>query len=265
MVSLFWFAPMYFRIQTQLLQTLAQLEQTGVPAEVLTAIRKQASGPQAVPANAITYDNVTQLLKIGIPEPAVIKRLQKSPTIFTLDAAQEKELRELGASNQLLDTLRGLRTTANDDNAEKVTDVAVILDCSGSMGELSSDGEVKMNVARQVVGNMIQRFPEGLRFSLIVYGGATGGCDDVRVVRPLSTLDVAAKTFLNSEIHQLQPGGKTPIALALQRAGQELAKYDAVSSVVLISDGKETCSGDPAGEAAELAARFNLRYGVTVD
>jgi len=103
-----------------------------------------------------------------------------------------------------------------------------------------------------------------LRLTLIVYGDASGTCDDVRVVRALSTLDVAAKSWLDSEIHQLKAKGKTPIALALRRAGQELAKFDSVSSVVLISDGKETCNGDPAGEAAALAQRFNLRYGVTV-
>lgn len=243
---------------------IAELQQSGMPDAVIAAVERASKKP-ATAGPAITYDDVTQLLKLGIPEPAVINRLQRSPTIFTLDAAQTEELRELGASDRLFDALRGQRTPPADENAEKVTDVAVILDCSGSMGELSSDGENKMDVARQVVGNMIQKFPEGLRLSLIVYGGAgDGGCDAVRVVRPLSTLDVAAKTFLNSEIHQLQPGGKTPIALALQRAGQELAKYDAVSSVVLISDGKETCNGDPAGEAAALAARFNLRYGVTV-
>jgi len=242
---------------------VAALEQKGVPAEVLAAVQtKSASAATSEPV--ITYGNVKQLVGLGIAEGAIIDRLRSSPTLFTLDAEQEKELRGLGASEKLFAALRGERPEPAASADEKVTDMAVILDCSGSMGELSSDGKSKIDVAKQVVGDMIQKFPEGLRLTFIVYGGDHGRCDAVRVVRPLSTLDIGAKDFLGSEIQSLQPNGKTPIALALRTAGQELAKFDAVSGVVLISDGKETCNGDPAAEAAALAQRFNLRYGVTV-
>ncbi|MEO2046650.1 MAG: VWA domain-containing protein [Pirellulales bacterium] len=243
--------------------TLAALEQHGVPAEVIAATQKQSSVP-TLDNPLITYANVKQLVELGISEPAIIERLRSSPTLFTLDTTQEQELRTLGVSDQLFQALQGERPAAPATPGEKVTDVAVILDCSGSMKELSSDGQSKIDVAKQVVGNMIQKFPEGLRFTFIVYGGSDGSCNSVRVVRPLSSLDQGVKSLLDSEIHHLQPKGKTPIALALRTAGRELAKYDAVSSVVLISDGKETCHGDPAGEAAALAQRFNLRYGVTV-
>ncbi len=243
--------------------SIAKLKGQGVPAEVLAATQKKPAAP-AANNPLITYANVKQLLELGIDESAILQRLSGSPTLFTLDAAQEQELRQLGASEKLFATLRGERTAPPAKSEEKVTDVALILDCSGSMNEATSDGKTKIDVAKDVVAKMIQKYPDGLRVSLIVYGDTTGTCDDVRVVRPLSTLDVSAKSWLGSEIHQLQAKGKTPIALALRRAGQELAKYDSVSSVVLISDGKETCNGDPAGEAAALAQRFNLRYGVTV-
>ncbi|MGI9429102.1 MAG: vWA domain-containing protein, partial [Bythopirellula sp.] len=234
-----------------------------VSAAVLTAAQKTSATPASTHP-AITYGNVKQLIELGIDETAIIARLSNSPTLFTLDATQEKELRALGASDKLFAALRGERPAPAAKSEEKVTDVAVILDCSGSMNEQTSDGKSKIDVAKSVVANMIQKYPEGLRVSLLVYGDTTGACDDVRLVRPLSTIDVGAKSWLNSEIHQLQAKGKTPIALSLRRAGQELAKFDSVSSIVLISDGKETCGGDPAAEAASLAQRFNLRYGVTV-
>ena len=239
------------------------LEQQGVSPAVIAATRQQSSS-LASPESAITFANVTQLLQLGISEQAVIERLQNSPTLFTLDAAQEQELRALGASERLFSALRGEKRVPTANAGEKVTDVAIILDCSGSMKELSSDGESKIEVARRVVANMIHKFPNGLRLTFIVYGGNNAGCDAVRVVRPLSTLDAAAKGSLDDQIHKLLPSGKTPIALALRTAGQELAKFDAVSGVILISDGKETCAGDPAAEAAALASRFKLRYGVTV-
>ena len=245
---------------------LAKLEGQGVPVEVINAAKSFAPKTNtAAAANpAITYDNVKQLLELGIAEDAIIARLSNSPTVFTLDAAQETELKQLGASDQLFAALRGERPAPAAKSEEKVTDVAVILDCSGSMNEQTSDGKTKIDVAKSVVANMIQKYPEGLRVSLLVYGDTTGTCDDVRLVRPLSTLDAGAKNWLTSEIHQLQAKGKTPIAQSLRQAGQELAKFDSISSVVLISDGKETCGGDPAAEAAALAQRFNLRYGVTV-
>ena len=242
--------------------TISNLAGQGVPSEVLATIENNSA--PATNGTLITYANVKQLVELGIDEAAVIQRLSDSPTLFTLDAAQEKELRQLGASDQLFAALRGERTASARTNEDKVTDVALILDCSGSMKEITSDGDRKIDVAKNVVAGMINKYPEGLRVSLIVYGDTTGSCDDVRVVRPLSTLDSNSKSWLEGEIHQLKAKGKTPIAFALRRAGQELAKFDSVSSVVLISDGKETCGGDPAGEAAALAQRFNLAYGVTV-
>lgn len=244
-------------------KTITKLEGQGVPTEVLNAAKSFGAKP-AASNPAITYDNIKQLLELGIGEDAIIARLSKSPTLFTLDAAQEVELRALGASPTLFAAMRGQRPEPAAKADEKVTNVALILDCSGSMNEQTSDSKTKIDVAKSVVANMIQKYPEGLRVSLLVYGDTTGACNDVRLVRPLSTLDVGSKSWLSSEIHQLQANGKTPIALSLRRAGQELAKFDSVSSVVLISDGKETCGGDPAAEAAALAQRFNLRYGVTV-
>jgi len=243
--------------------TIAKLAGKGVPTEVLTAAKSASAAPKPA-GNVITYANVKQLVALGIDESAIIERLSSSPTIFTLDANQEQELRAAGASDKLFAALRGERVAPSTKSAEKVTDIALILDCSGSMNETTSDGKTKIDVARSVVANMIQKYPAGLRVSLIVYGDTTGVCNDVRVVRPLSTLDNAAKGWLNSEVHQLQAKGKTPIAFALRRAGQEQAKFDADSSVVLIYDGIETSNGEPAYEAAALAQRFNLRYGVTV-
>jgi hypothetical protein len=62
----------------------------------------------------------------------------------------------------------------------------------------------------------------------------------------------------------LQPTGSTPIALSLRTAGEELRKNNALCGLVLITDGVETCSGNPAAEAAALAANLKLSFGVNV-
>ena len=86
----------------------------------------------------------------------------------------------------------------------------------------------------------------------------------MRVVRPLSPLDQRGQGELVRLIGRLQPVGSTPIALALRTAGRELAKARARSGVILISDGKEMCGGDPAAEAAALAPRLVPGFGVQV-
>src|SRR4029079_16364357 len=58
--------------------------------------------------------------------------------------------------------------------------------------------------------------------------------------------------------------GATPIALSLKTAGQELAKNKSLCGLVLITDGLETCHGDPAGEAATLVANLKVTFGVNV-
>ena len=125
-------------------QVLAELEGQGVAAEVLSALQ---NGPKSQSGDLITYDNVKQLLELGIDEQAIVERLAASPTIFTIDAIQERELQDLGASKTLFAALRGERP-APAKAGEKVTDVAVILDCSGSMNELTSDGKLKIDVAK---------------------------------------------------------------------------------------------------------------------
>ena len=54
-------------------------------------------------------------------------------------------------------------------------------------------------------------------------------------------------------------GDHTPIALALRTAAEVLKNADDLSQVVLITDGMETCKGDPAREAEVLAKASNFR------
>src|SRR3954467_1580846 len=56
----------------------------------------------------------------------------------------------------------------------------------------------------------------------------------------------------------------TPIASSLTKAGEELKKAKGGSAIVLVTDGAESCHGDPAGVAAKLAAEFGVKFGINV-
>ena len=249
--------------------SVERLKKAGASDAVLEAVRevgkKPSSAPPAAPATikAVTYDDVMQFLQFGLAEPHIIERLEKSPIIFTLGADQIEALKKAGASEKLLAAMQGKRE--GGDVAKEITDLAIILDCSYSMGEKAKDGSTKMTVAKQVVIKLIEEIPDGLNLAFIIYGqDKSQGCKAVRVVRRMSPLDAKGKAELGRTIGNLQPVGNTPIALALEAAGAELGRDNAPGGLVLISDGMETCHGNPAAVAATLARNPNLSFGVNV-
>jgi hypothetical protein len=246
--------------------TVERLKKAGASEVVITATRgaPTVSAKPVQSGGAITYQDVLKLLQLGVDEQAVMKRLEKSPTLFLLDSSQVEELKQAGATETLLKAMQQTRSR-NPSDGPKVTDFAIVLDCSGSMGEQTRDGQVKIDVAKQVVSELISKMPEKLRVTFVIYGYDRDlNCQAVQVSRPLSPLDFSGKSELISLIGSLRPVANTPIALALETAGHELAKNDAPCGLILLTDGKETCGGNPAEVASALARRLNLSYGVNV-
>ena len=251
---------------------LKRLADAGASEQVIQALREAGSVKKkpAASGKTITFQDISKLLELGIDEATILKRLEKSPTVFVLDVDQITELTKAGASKKLLSALQGVRQVS-PQAAELITDFAVILDCSGSMKEETTKGENKMTAAQRVVKELIERIPDGLNVTFIVYGHEVFGgandprnCQAVKVARPLSPLDKEGKTELSRLITSLKPTGATPIALSLKTAGAELAKHDTYCGLVLITDGKETCQGDPVGEAAQLVKDLKITFGVNV-
>jgi Ca-activated chloride channel family protein len=51
---------------------------------------------------------------------------------------------------------------------------------------------------------------------------------------------------------RIQPKGKTPISRSLRKAADDLRYTEEKATIILISDGKETCDPDPCGTAKQL-------------
>jgi Mg-chelatase subunit ChlD len=248
-----------FRVDEEVLK---RLKAAGASEALLEAIKESSAKKTSPAGKAITYQDVIQLLELKLDEDAILKRL--AGTTFTLSAAQEAALKQAGASDRLVAAMKGGAAVA--DVVNKVTDLAVILDCSGSMAEKTKEGSTKMEVAKRVVTQLIDRIPAGLRVTFLVYGhDAKLECKAVKVVHELRELDADGKEQLKAFIAGLRPAGHTPIAFALKTAGKELAKQtDSHAGLVLITDGMETCHGDPAAEVAALSRGLNLDFGLHV-
>lgn len=145
--------------------------------------------------------------------------------------------------------------------AQAKTNILFILDGSNSMwGQV--EGEAKITSAQKVLGELLKDLPAETQIGLMVYGHREeGSCEDIEV---LSGIGQSSTDALISKINALQPKGKTPIAGALQKSLGVLAKYEGDNNnVVLISDGIESCNGDPCVAAKALAdAGINARVHV---
>ncbi|MBO6508637.1 MAG: VWA domain-containing protein [Roseibium sp.] len=125
-----------------------------------------------------------------------------------------------------------------------------ILDASGSMWGRLDDGQSKISVARDVMGKLTAELPSSVNAGLIAYGHRRkGDCSDIEVVHPISAAGGAA---ISKRLDALVPRGKTPITEALRQAANALTGKEDDRSIVLVSDGIETCSGDPCALAEAL-------------
>lgn len=210
----------------------------------------------------ITFDRVIELLEGETQVDEILKLVEASPTRFTLGEDQIAQLKKAGASDGLIAAMQKKRKTV--DAGSSIDAFVVILDASASMKDDAADG-TKWDAAQKAAIDIIDNIPEGRSLALIVYGhNLEQKCKAVAVLRPLGPLTAKDKGEVAKLIRDLQPVGHTPIALALRTAMQELKDLETgLSQVILITDGVETCKGDPAAEAKKLAELKTMR-GVNV-
>ncbi len=128
--------------------------------------------------------------------------------------------------------------------------VIFILDGSGSMwGQIN--GKPKIVIAKGVMDDLVDHLPPFMEVGLMAYGHRRkGDCTDIELLVPVGSGNPAA---LKARINALQPKGKTPLAAAVERAAQTLRYTEERATVVLVSDGLETCGADPCNLAEKLA------------
>ena len=131
-------------------------------------------------------------------------------------------------------------------------DLLFILDGSGSMwGQI--DGVAKITTAKEALSALANDLAGTTNLGLMAYGHRReGDCGDTEVL--LSTGQHEPRVIADM-VEGVSPRGKTPIAASLRAAPQAFSAGDRQSEVLLISDGLETCGGDPCAAAAALRAQ----------
>lgn len=125
-------------------------------------------------------------------------------------------------------------------------EVVLIVDGSGSMKEPFPGASSRIDMAKRSVDNMVRGLPPGIDVGLIDFQS----CNNVRRDKFYGD---AERGQLIGEVNNLSPWGGTPLARSIERAGN-IVSGDVESVIVVVSDGEESCGGDPCAAARALKA-----------
>lgn len=139
------------------------------------------------------------------------------------------------------------------DDVRCLDDAMLVFDGSGSMAGTDMN-EVRPHIAkvREALAAVLPAVAPRRHLGLMVYGpGSRPKCSNVEL--RLKPGPNSADTIMG-EINGVVPAGQTPLTAAVHDAAEELRFREKPAVVVLLTDGEETCGGDPCGLARQLRA-----------
>ncbi len=141
--------------------------------------------------------------------------------------------------------------------ANAAKSIALILDASGSMNAKLPEGRTRIEAAKAAVEEIVGKLPSDVRISLRAYGHQSPtskhDCKDTELMVGFDGL-AANRASILAKARSIKAQGYTPITYVIKLAAEDLGKESAKPRIViLVSDGKETCPGDPCATAKALA------------
>lgn len=140
----------------------------------------------------------------------------------------------------------------------------ILLDASSSM-LLDVENKQKMKTAKEAVLSFGKTIGANSELSLYIYGHA-GTQSDADKALSCSQIDqIYQKTNFDEEsfvkaVSQVEAKGWTPLAEAIKTAHIDNEDYEGSLTLYIVSDGKETCDGDPVAEAKDFADKSEKRH-----
>jgi hypothetical protein len=116
------------------------------------------------------------------------------------------------------------------------------------------DGERRIDLAKSALTELVNTvLPESVDFTLRVFGHKEADSCRTDLEIPVGVLNRATAAANIAAIEAMNLA-KTPIAETLRLAGADLANRAGPKLIILLTDGEETCDGDPAAVISELVA-----------
>lgn len=181
-----------------------------------------------------------------------------APTATATATATASATASTTATSTATATPAASATPDRSDDEPAVTDnIALILDASGSMLNVL-DGRTRLAIAQDAVSGLSTAFPDEVNASLWVYGhrlpdtDQAASCQDIEEVILLGPVD---PTKFDEQAHGLAAMGWTPIGDSMIAAAESLPVNEGQrNTIVVVSDGLETCGADVCEVAAALVA-----------
>lgn len=150
----------------------------------------------------------------------------------------------------------------------------IVMDGSGSMlahatsdcgaGSCQVGGSYRrIDQAKRIARGVTKKFTaDHYDLSLIIFGGRGGQCNDIEVMAGFGSLR-SARSKIDNAIDDLNARGATPLAESIKRAGELVKKGSfGADEIIVITDGLESCQGDPIGVARELKQKHGIKTSI---
>lgn len=128
------------------------------------------------------------------------------------------------------------------------------------------DGKTRMAVAKEKLLQVLGGLPKDVSVGLVAYGNRIAGCSSARLYHPIQR---GAASIVSQKISSIIPAGSTPIAQTLNVVGEFLLNDVQETEIIFISDGVESCDGDPKAVLYQLknsGKKFRLQVlGIDID
>ncbi|RAL21306.1 VWA domain-containing protein [Thermoflavimicrobium daqui] len=261
-----------------------------------TSKEKQTESRSTKPLSTSTSNNIdkpkrepTQVEKLLLQPPGkysgqnyneekVKKELDKLPNNLTTQQYYDAFLKLVAEDYRPhVTTFINFDTSIQVNHAQPTKDItlpsskkvhfSLLLDASGSMNE-KIGSETKMDIAKKAIQQFAQKLPKNASLSLRVYGHKGSNQEQDKKTSCASTEEIyqavgyEQSSFQNA-LDSVKASGWTPIAKALQNVKQDIPKNSTESIVYVVSDGIETCGGNPV-KAAELLSQANVKTVVNI-
>lgn len=125
----------------------------------------------------------------------------------------------------------------------------IVLDGSGSMWA-QIDGKARIDIARETLTDVLSGLSPDMELGFMSYGHRSkGDCSDIELMVPPAAGTTDA---ILASAKSISPRGKTPITEAVRQAAEALGYTEEKATVILVTDGIETCGGDPCQLGIDL-------------
>ena len=148
--------------------------------------------------------------------------------------------------------------------AKSRKNLEIILDASGSMKTPLAGKKSRWDVALETLRLVLEKLPDDFNVGLRIYGHREGSrspktCTDSELIVPVGPID---RQGILEKAKAFKPKGETPLVYSALQAPLDLKEVGG-GTVILITDGEESCKGDPVKAATTLkASGLDIRLNI---